>query len=165
MSLLTMKQVLDFSTITKKRKHQQQQQQQKVITRKWTPKGEYTLCRKGIPLKVSPDQMFNELSVAHLYIFKHDCVEFGEDESLPKWMGVFKIINAQQQYQENEYYTPKQEHYHKIYAKTRQATSFTRTLCEDGTPYWVDAWWHKKQRERLAKKRCQEKKKKKKLKQ
>lgn len=124
--------------------------------RRWSPGEDYELFRKGVVLDKSPDDIADKLGPGALFLFRHkkdssggDVVSFGEDKDRPLWYGVFKPRN----YPEDVYYQPTQDQEKALY-RTRTAKTMPKDFhIEDGTPYWVDSYYHKKGRERMNKKR------------
>lgn len=143
----------DSSSASPKKKKEVQ------FPRKWIVNDDYQLYRKGIPLRVHPDDLKNmeSLSERCLYLFKHkgDVVKYTEDKQRPLWRGVLKIAS----YPEDTFFIPTQDH-EKIIYKDRPAKHYPLGgHNEDGTPYWVDSYYHKKQREKKNKKKHTSKKK------
>lgn len=147
-----------------------------TVPRIWCPDGEYSLVRAGITLKEQPDLILDKLAERTLFIFRHnhDDVEFGANPDVPLWVGVFKMA-PRLGYKEDQYYMPTQKHYKVIYqSRPLKQTPVLRKECarldgstfikEESTndiiqrsgktfPYWVDAWYHMKQRQKRAKRR------------
>jgi hypothetical protein len=124
--------------------------------RKWTTNQDYEIFSEGIVLSKSPDKLAGKLGPQCLFLFRHvtdsegdDVVGFGEDRDRPLWIGVLKPHN----YPEGMYYSPTQDQEKLIYANRPVKNMPKEFHLENGSPYWVDSYYHKKGRERKNKTR------------
>lgn len=106
-----------------------------------------TIGRKQLierPEDLSHDDLF-------YFVHKDERVQRGDDLE-PKWVAVFHVDTGR-------YVFPQQPLLARIYADCgRNDPEKATTMCADGTPYWVDRYWARYKRDRLAKKRYQAKK-------
>lgn len=118
----------------------------------------YDLVREGKPLEKHPNIYFEsgQLTLEHLYIFRHhdtEHVRYGEDVKRPLFQAALKVKNNAVSgfyYRPNEFYKPKDEHFAQIYGKARPEKDFDfeNPLINESEPYWVDVWYHKRQKRR-----------------
>lgn len=120
----------------------------------WNDKDQkYALVRKGRVIhKKELLETPHKLSHGDLFYFRHKDERVSRGDALePKWVAVFCVDTGR-------YVFPQQPLMAQLYKKAgRTDAEKAMTMCADGTPYWVDRYWARYKRDRLAKKRYQNK--------